>query len=75
MKDDGSLFLVPDYDKLEGAYVECTDAIAREKIAHGFRNLRISGLRSSENKKKSSSSLSVATANDNPTKTNNKKRK
>eukprot|EP00339_Tiarina_fusa_P010040 CAMPEP_0117023476 /NCGR_PEP_ID=MMETSP0472-20121206/17520_1 /TAXON_ID=693140 ORGANISM="Tiarina fusus, Strain LIS" /NCGR_SAMPLE_ID=MMETSP0472 /ASSEMBLY_ACC=CAM_ASM_000603 /LENGTH=473 /DNA_ID=CAMNT_0004729611 /DNA_START=44 /DNA_END=1465 /DNA_ORIENTATION=+ len=37
MKDMGSRFMA----RSEGGFVECDDSVARKKIAHGFRNLRL----------------------------------
>jgi hypothetical protein len=37
MKASGSRFL----NIVPGGYVECDDSVAREKISHGFRNLRL----------------------------------
>ena len=39
MKQSGCRFLIQ--NELTGEYNECNDNIAREKISHGFRNLRM----------------------------------
>ena len=47
MKEIGCRFL-KQTTKTSGLYVECDDATAREKICHGFRNIRMAGRNSTD---------------------------